>query len=702
MTVSNLWAVLDEAGCGRPVKINDFNFTRGQQTILAVDLSIWICEGIASTALSTFHSDPALHLVYTRTIKLLRLGLGLVFVAEGLRRSIRTEGGGGDKVIVRRSGSQFLDACRRCEIMLKALGVPVVRADAEAEALCALLDSSGVVDGVISNDGDCFLFGARTIYTNFTLENLEEGKVMRYDSKRLTAIVGSLDSDVQTRKIGLCREDLIAFSMISGSDMCGAGVLNCGHRKAVRFLDACRRTTRQCDDRTCLDKLLSWSDESATITLASRKCNIDCDDDGPCTIPLSRRCSICLHAGDKVNHQTHGCAECGTEPGECCIAVTSDEKFLRSLKEKALSRSSTLAPRHIVDQYFSPNGNTLPLRLRSFQSKPYNSAPDPATMFTTSMIFKGRTKESSHEYIKQTLPKLLARLDLWSSGPRNRYALTSKPKDKPVPIRINKCVVRNLVPCYEVTWSITICVVDKDDTLEFNTCEFQSLVDCAYPQLVETFHQQERRRQQARFQDERRKRFSVGCNVARKNNNAKRNERHEAFNEGGGKKKRKYDRNFEVIKMRNTSTGLPLPPELGLDVSLLLDNMPEELSDSDVTIPLDDSTGKDYEEILDDDFLHEILFSDNQNIDEFDVGSCDDEYHFLPMHEVLVENECDRRCDYCPIGARDDIGNSYDHLSSNDLNQCDLTKEVLYCDFGTIQVPVSPIIPHRSRINPIN
>ena len=97
---------------------------------------------------------------------------------------------------------------------------------------------------------------------------------------------------------------------------------------------------------------------------------------------------------------------------------------------------------------------------------------------------------------------------------------------------------------------------------------------------------------------------------------------------------------------------------------------------------------------MDEDFLHEILFSDNQVlVDEIDVGSCDDEYHFL------VENECNRRCDYCPIGARDDIGNSYDHLSSHDLNQCDLSKEVLYCDFGTIQVAVSPIIPRRSRIN---
>jgi hypothetical protein len=327
-------------------------------------------------------------------------------------------------------------------------------------------------------------------------------------------------------------------------------------------------------------------------------------------------------------------------------------------------------------------------------------------MFTTSMIFKGRTKESSHEYIKQTLPKLLARLDLWSSGPRNRYALTSKPKYKPMPIRIDKCVVRNAIPCYEVTWSITVCVADKDDTLEFSTCEFQSLVDPAYPKLVETFHQEERRRQQGRFRDERHKRFGVGCNVAHTNNNAKRNERHEESNHpqgGGRKKKRKYERAFGEIKMQKTSgRGLPLPPVgLGLDVSLLIDNMPEELSDSDVTIPLDDSIGKEYEEILDDDFLHEILFNGHQNnMEEIDVGTCDDEYHFLPMHEFLAKDECDRRCENNPTDARDDFGYSHDHLSANDLNQCDLTKEVLYCDFGTIQVTVSPII-RRSRFNPV-
>ena len=149
MTVTSLWTVLDEAGCGSPVGIEDFNLrgsddiTNNEQTILAVDLSIWICEGLKSTALSSFHSDPALYLVYQRTTKLLKLGLGLVFVLEGQRRVRclqQTSTSTATSTLTsnqthefkqRRSGSQFWNATKQCETMLQCLGVPVVRAEAE-------------------------------------------------------------------------------------------------------------------------------------------------------------------------------------------------------------------------------------------------------------------------------------------------------------------------------------------------------------------------------------------------------------------------------------------------------------------------------------------------------------------------------------------------------------------------------------------
>lgn len=35
--------------------------------------------------------------------------------------------------------------------------------------MCAHLDSRGLVDGCITNDGDAFLYGARTVYRNFNM-----------------------------------------------------------------------------------------------------------------------------------------------------------------------------------------------------------------------------------------------------------------------------------------------------------------------------------------------------------------------------------------------------------------------------------------------------------------------------------------------------------------------------------------------------
>lgn len=55
--------------------------------------------------------------------------------------------------------------------MLDILGVPWVTAAGEAEAMCAFLDSQGLVDGCITNDGDAFLYGAQIVYRNFNINS---------------------------------------------------------------------------------------------------------------------------------------------------------------------------------------------------------------------------------------------------------------------------------------------------------------------------------------------------------------------------------------------------------------------------------------------------------------------------------------------------------------------------------------------------
>ena len=99
--------------------------------------------------------------------------------------------------------------------LLGLFGLPYVIAPMEAEAQCAELEKLGLVNGIITNDSDVFVFGGRHVYKNF----FEERKYTEiYSSKTLED------------NFGFNQETFIAIAQLLGSDyaigITGVGIVN--------------------------------------------------------------------------------------------------------------------------------------------------------------------------------------------------------------------------------------------------------------------------------------------------------------------------------------------------------------------------------------------------------------------------------------------------------------------------------------------
>ncbi|KUJ18937.1 PIN domain-like protein [Mollisia scopiformis] len=107
-----------------------------------------------------------------------------------------------------------------CQMLLRLFGLPYVTAPMEAEAQCAELVSLGLVDGVVTDDCDIFLFGGTRVYKNL------------FNSNKLVECY--LSNDIE-KELSLNRDQLIAFAHLLGSDYT-EGLAGIGPVTAVEIL----------------------------------------------------------------------------------------------------------------------------------------------------------------------------------------------------------------------------------------------------------------------------------------------------------------------------------------------------------------------------------------------------------------------------------------------------------------------------------
>lgn len=290
-----------------------FDFLRDKK--VAVDLSFWIVQHEAALK-SSYVRNPHIRITFFRTINLFsKFGAFPVFVVDGkpsplksqarIARFIRFSGIDTSDSPVAKEGisadrnKYFVKCVEECVELLKLLGMPILRARGEAEALCAQLNSEGLVDACITADSDAFLFGAKCVIKH--LNPKSKGPFECYHV-----------SEIETA-MGLRRKHFIAISLLVGSDHNLNGVQGVGLDTALRFV-------KNFSEDQVLDRLHEigsgaippFHGNSVSPSKYTRNADKDLKK------LKDRHCSLCGHLGSKTAHSKVPCEPCYSINGVNC------------------------------------------------------------------------------------------------------------------------------------------------------------------------------------------------------------------------------------------------------------------------------------------------------------------------------------------------------------------------------------------------
>lgn len=185
--------------------------------------------------------------------------------------------------------SRFNNVLKQCEELINSMGIECVQGPGEAEAFCAYLNQDGLVDGVISQDSDCFGYGAERVYRNFSVSQQGRGAAVGgaidvYDMKRVR------------EQMDLGQEKMVVLALLCGCDYCPEGIGGIGKDSVLKLFKIYKNDE-------ILDKIKSWRiNESKYSALELRV-----DDKGICT--------NCGHLGRTVVHTKSGCSVCRMSKG---------------------------------------------------------------------------------------------------------------------------------------------------------------------------------------------------------------------------------------------------------------------------------------------------------------------------------------------------------------------------------------------------
>ncbi|KAL8712647.1 MAG: hypothetical protein Q9220_003178 [cf. Caloplaca sp. 1 TL-2023] len=155
--------------------------------------------------------------------------------------------------------------------VLQLFGFPYHTAPGEAEAECALLQKSGLVDAVLSEDVDTLMFGSSFLIRNWSSEQIRGNKtpthVNVYGRQGSTHL---LEPDIDS-------DGMILVALMSGGDYSPAGVSECGIKTACEAAragfgaDLCRLSPNDTSGWSQWKERLNFELQTNESKLFSRK-----------------------------------------------------------------------------------------------------------------------------------------------------------------------------------------------------------------------------------------------------------------------------------------------------------------------------------------------------------------------------------------------------------------------------------------------
>ncbi|KAJ8522743.1 hypothetical protein ONZ45_g755 [Pleurotus djamor] len=174
---------------------------------IGIDASIWLHHATASKG----GENPQLRLLFFKTLKLLHWPILPLVMFDGRLRPKTKRGSRLGK-----SGSHPLS--KDFKVMLGLMGIEWREAAGEAEAELAQLNRANIIDAILTDDVDAFLFGARTLIKNPSA-NLSGNKLNPPRDKdgkpsKHHVLVYTADAIEGHLAIGLTRGGMILFALL--------------------------------------------------------------------------------------------------------------------------------------------------------------------------------------------------------------------------------------------------------------------------------------------------------------------------------------------------------------------------------------------------------------------------------------------------------------------------------------------------------